>query len=401
MGMNRWIIVVFFIIVLGGIALIDAGTKRPINWAPTFDQRDKIPFGLYVLYQELSSIFGTEKKIDDTKRTAYEEIEQLDSLKAYHTALIDILDYGTYGDTKMEPLLNFVRNGGEVFVSTLYFDEWLLDTLGIAQEELRHSIFFPSDKSVTYSLAGDTARIRLEKVTDFTVFTKLNGKNCTILGNLHARGRMIPNFIKVSFGKGHFYLHASPSVFTNYNMLTEPGYRYSSKALQVIAHKNILWIDNYYDSAMSRSPLRVVLSQSGFRQAWYLLLVGLLLLLLFKSKREQRAVKIVTPEPNLSRDFAKTIGALYFENGKPGNIVLKKIDYFLYAIRSSYQLETLDLMNPEFIRHLSRKSGVDIAETQSLITHIDQYRHRETFTIEEVKFINSIIEDFKSKANII
>ncbi|MBE8722917.1 DUF4350 domain-containing protein [Sphingobacterium pedocola] len=399
--MNKGIIIAFIIIVLGGIALIDAGTRRPINWTPTFDQRDKVPFGLYVLHQELSSIFGAERKINDTEDATYEEIERLDSLKAYNTALIDILDYGTYGDTKMEPLLKFVHGGGEAFISTLYVDEWLLDTLGVAQEELRYSIFFPSDKNVMYSLAGDTARIRLEKVTDFTVFTKLNSKNCTILGNLHARGRVMPNFIKVSFGKGYFFLHTSPSVFTNYNMLTESGYHYSSKALQVVTHKNIRWIDNYYDSSVSRSPLRVVLSQSGFRQAWYLLLVGLLLLLIFKSKREQRAVKIFRPEPNLSRDFAKTIGTLYYENGKPGNIVLKKIDYFLYAIRNSYQLETLELMNPEFIRQLSRKSGVEIAETQSLLTHIDQYRRRETFTVEDVKLINYIIENFKSKANII
>src|SRR5690606_16750424 len=98
-GMNRGIIVIFVIIVLGGIALIDAGTKRPINWTPTFDQRDKIPFGLYVLHQELSSIFGSEKRIEDSKHALYEEIEELDSLKSYNTALIDILDYGTYGDT--------------------------------------------------------------------------------------------------------------------------------------------------------------------------------------------------------------------------------------------------------------------------------------------------------------
>lgn len=397
--MNRGIIVVLIIVVLGGIALIDAGTKRPINWTPTFDQRDKIPFGLYVLHQELSSVLGTAREIEDSKQPLYEEIEQLDSLREYNTALIDILDYGDYGDKKMKPLLDFVQHGGEVFASSLYFNEWLLDTLGVAQEELRHSIFFPSDERVRYSLAGDTARIRLEKVTDFTVFTKLNSKSCTILGNLHSRGRKIPNFIKVSFGKGHFYLHAAPSVFTNYNMLTRAGYHYSSKALQIVNHKNIRWIDNYYDSNVSRSPLRVVLSQPGFRQAWYLLLIGLLLLLLFKSRREQRAVQIVKPESNLSRDFAKTIGTLYYENGQPGNIVLKKIDYFLYAIRSSYQLDTLDLMNPDFIRTLSRRSGVPLEETQSLVTHLDRYRHLENFTIEDVKFINNSIENFKSKAN--
>ena len=48
------IYIVFLAILLVGIIYIDAVRPRPINWNPTFDLKDKIPFGLYVFDQHAS-----------------------------------------------------------------------------------------------------------------------------------------------------------------------------------------------------------------------------------------------------------------------------------------------------------------------------------------------------------
>lgn len=389
------------LVVLIGIALIDAGAKRPVDWTPTYDQRDKIPFGLFVLHTELPAMLGTKKKYADTEVSFYEEVSNLNSLKKFDWAIIDVLDYGSYAEEESKPLLEFVHKGGELFIASAYLNDWLLDTLDIAQDEIRPDIFFPTDKTVTYSLGLEDERIQLEKVTSFMIFSKLNSKTSKILGNVHTRGRSLPNFVQIKFGKGSFYLHSTPLVFTNYHMLSEKGYTYATKALNVITKNHVLWSDNYYASMESSSPLRVMLGHSGFKQAWYLLLFGLVLLLIFKSRRTQRAVKVVHPEPNLSKEFAKTIGNLYYENGNPGNVIGKKIDYFLFAVRAHYQLETTDLQDDKFCRQLALRAGMDVEEVRLFLRSLEMYQRKSNYTTQDVKVVNEIIEDFKNKANIL
>ena len=389
------------LVVAIGIALIDAGAKRPINWSKTYNFKDKIPYGLFVFRNELPHILGEDRVYENFGETMYELVDRLDSVQDYGAALIDIYQYAGYDDLDAKKILDYASTGGEVFVASTYIGSELLDTLGIHAEALQYKLFVPTDKNVSYSLGEDTARLHLDKVNEFNVFSKLNKETCTILGQLHARGRAMPNFIRVSHGKGGIYLHLLPEVFTNYHMLQQGSYEYASRALQIIKNKKILLSDYYFKSDQSATPLRVVLTQPGFYQAWYLLLFGLFVLLLFKSKREQRAVKIVRPEPNLSKEFAKTIGTLYYENGEPGNIIHKKIDFFLYAIRYSYHLETMNLLDDKFLRQLSLKSSIPLEETTILFTFLHGCRERSNFSIEEVKNVNKKIEDFKSKANLI
>ncbi|MBC7438681.1 MAG: DUF4350 domain-containing protein, partial [Flavobacterium sp.] len=46
------IYIAILIILLFGIVIIDGSKPIPINWTPTYDTKDKIPFGLYVLDKE-------------------------------------------------------------------------------------------------------------------------------------------------------------------------------------------------------------------------------------------------------------------------------------------------------------------------------------------------------------
>lgn len=389
-----------FVVALG-IAIIDAGAKRPIDWSKSYNFRDKIPYGLFVFRSELPQILGSERSYSDFGESTYELIAQLDSMQDYRRSILDIYPNIGYDQVDAKVVLSYIREGGEVFLSGEYLGEQLLDTLGIQVETLRETLFMPTDKNISYSLEGDTSRIHLAKAMGFRVFSKLDAKTCTILGQLHARGRAIPNFVRVSLGKGTLYLHLLPEVFTNYHLLQKGGYEYASKAVQAIQSDKVMLSDYYFESEQSRTPLRVILTNPGFYQAWYLLLFGLLVLFVFKSKREQRAVKIIKPEQNLSKEFAKTIGTLYYENGHPGNIIHKKIDYFLYTIRSNYQVETMNLLDEKFLRVLSLKTAVSVEETTALFSFIHECKSRNDFTIEEVKKVNRRIEEFKSKANII
>ncbi len=394
-----WSILVLVIIL--GIALIDASVTRPIDWRKTFNVRDKIPFGLFVFHEELPNILGTDRIYQDFGDTFYEEISRLDSAKKYDVALIHIDEYSSYDEEDIQKIIHYAHQGGEVFIAALYLSPLLMDTLGIHAERIDYARFLPNDNRVTYSLAKDTARIKVDKVQEYRVFSKLQSSTCTVLGHLHSRGRALPNFVRVSVGKGNIYLHSLPDIFTNYHILRESRYDYVAKALHALQHQEIFLADSYYEWEKPRTPLRVILTQPGFYQAWYLLLIGLLLLLVFKSKREQRALKVIKPEPNLSKEFAHTIGNLYYENGHPGNIIHKKIDYFLFMIRSLYHLETWDILDDKFLKHVSLKSGVAPEETKALMQLLESYRKSTQHQLEDVKIVNNSIEDFKQKAQLI
>ncbi|HMR17869.1 MAG TPA: DUF4350 domain-containing protein [Sphingobacterium sp.] len=394
-----WIVLLFCVVV--GIAIIDAGVTRPINWQKTYNIRDKIPFGTFVLHEELPDIMGPGRQYRDFGDTFYEEIERLDSAENYGAALIEIDSYMGFGEEELDKVLHYVTQGGEVFLSAMYYNPNLLDTLGIQIEAIDYQRFQPTPNRITYTLGEDTTRIKLDKNEEYYIFSKLDPKTCTVLGHLHSRGRALPNFVRIAVGKGYIYLHCLPEIFTNYHILEKDRYRYVTQALNVIRNKEVLFSDLYYTWEQPRTPLRVILAKPGLAQAWYLLLVGLLLLLVFKSKREQRAVKVVRPEANMSKEFAQTIGNMYYENGHPANIIHKKIDYFLFAIRSLYHLDTMELLDEKFIRQLALKTGIETEETRQFMQLLEHYRKTKNHHIDDVKLVNNYIEDYKQKAEII
>ena len=401
--MNRatWTGLLLLIIVLLGIVFIDAGAQRPIDWRESYLFKDKIPFGTYVFREEIGNILPGDRQYTNFGDSFYDALYQEDSTAQVSSAVIDIFEYQDFYEDDTDVLLQYIKNGGEVFLSAKSLPTQFLDTLGLYMQTLDYAKFKPLPQTVYYTLGNDTAKLYLNKVNGYPIFSKLNPQTTTILGSLNSRGREIPNFIKVNYGKGTLYLHLVPAVFGNYYMLQEESYRYASKVINVIKSKDILLSDYGYTWEQPRTPLRVLLSNPGFAQAWYLLLLGLVLLLLFKSKREQRAVPVVTPEPNKSKEFAQTIGNLYYENGTPGNIIQKKIEYFLFDIRNNYQLDTLKLDDERFIRQLASKSGISIEETRQLLNVIEVYKSKSDVSILDVKLINQKIEEFKQKANFI
>ncbi|MFZ4862731.1 DUF4350 domain-containing protein [Sphingobacterium sp. Mn56C] len=386
-------------LVVLGIALIDASSQRPLDWNKSLRYQAKAPYGLYVFRQELQQVLGGNREISDFSVSYYTKFSQLDSLGSSDNAVVGIKYYNYLDEYETTKMLDFVGQGGEVFLAGYAFSDSLLDSLGIKLEELNEVKFRPKATTVAYSLGNDTALLRMDKVSDFLIFSKLDPKTCTIMGQLQVNQQSFPMFIRIAFGKGYLYLHSLPELFTNYYMLQQQSYLFASRTINVMRSTKVHIYDSHFKGVQPETPLRVILSMPGFNQAWYLLLVGLLALLLFKSKREQAAIPILRPEPNRSKAFAQVIGSLYYENGNPGNIIHKKIEYFLYSIRVTYTLDTTDLTDERFIRQLASKSTVSLKDTEALIALLNRYKQQEHVTFAEVKMVNQQIEEFKSKAN--
>jgi len=383
------------ILLIAGVAVVEFSTPRPVNWNKTYDERDKIPYGTFVFYNELKSLFP-ESKVQDIDVTPYEYFDDYYSwedstyLTTGNYILIDELS--KIDNPSAQELLDFASFGNNIFISSNYFPAKLMDSLGF---ETKNDFAF-NGRATLYltnpALAKDS--ITIKKGSTKFYFEKHDSLNTTVLGRQKFGDSLYTNYIKTRWGKGHFFLHLQPVAFTNYHLLKKENAKYSA-ALMSYLRDDTIYFDSRRKSArdLGESPLRFFLSQPALRWAWYLVLLTTLLFMVFNAKRRQRVVKVIEPPKNTTVEFAKTIGNLYYETKDHNNIIEKKITYFLEYIRRVYYLDTQTL-DEKFIKNLSQKSNKDQVEIKELITIIMYLRGKEECNENNLLQLNAAIEDF-------
>ncbi|WP_276380773.1 DUF4350 domain-containing protein [Flavobacterium sp. H4147] len=388
------ILVLIFILIL----ISDNNKQKPIDWRPTFSVNDKIPFGLYVFDKEIGGIFKNEKiqRIADVTPYEFLDSKYVDDTLTNGTysvkgTFINISPNNNIDDQSMKEIMYFVSHGNNAFLSMVDFPKPLLDTLKIAYasnflKTKNNSVWFANKKLSTkkYKAIAD--------IGDY--FSKIDTLNTTVLGYQGEPGsKKNINFIKVPYKNGYFFLHTYPIAFTNYSLLKKDRYQYTEKALSYIPKGNILWYTKVQsEEGISSSPMRYILSQPALKWAWYMFLIGMLIFMIFNAKRKQRIVPILQPLPNLTVDFTKTIGNLYYQEGDHTNIIDKKIIYFLEKIRTEYLIDTTKL-DDDFIKKLHLKTGKNEADIQELVFLINEHRNSYHDSIEaDLIRINNAIE---------
>ncbi len=396
------IILGIFVAVLVGIMAAEIVRPKPLNWSPSYTSSDKIPFGCYVLYQELKQLFP-QQKIYSTNQSMYNILADRDSSKTTSYLLINnILDLDRQESNQ---LLNYVSQGNDSFIAATNFGNFLSDTLNLKVE-------------TRYTLKEDTLQIRLSNPSlsnkTYTLargaynahFTSVDSLNTTILGYITYNSEdqplkskkqhtvTSPNFVKVKFGKGNFYLHSTPQTFTNYYML-RGNENYVSSSLSYLKNVDLYW-DNYKKSGriVIDSPMRFVLNQPPLKWAYYLGVSGILLFVVFKAKREQRIIPIIRSLENTSIQFARTIGGLYYEYRDYSDLIHKKINFFLEHIRSNYHINTV-VIDHKTVSDLSAKSGKSIAETKALIDLLIHLKNKQQHSEQDLMDLEKKLNKFK------
>jgi hypothetical protein len=380
---------------------MEVNRKERIDWTKSYNPKEKKPYDTYVFKKELTNFIPSKPKIKEINQSIYHYF-LANKISAKEEALVYVGNSFESSQAGTSKLLDFVQKGGVVFISSYTISQDLLDTLHVNRA-------YYSAYQANHGIEEEKFAIELTKYREKANFDLLEGaslfdelpKKAIILGNVQVGKTVAANFIQITFGEGTFYLHLEPDVFTNYYLLKKETFPIGFHTVQYLNGKNILWYNEFYANEHEQTPLRFILSNMYLRAAWYLLLVGLLLYLLFKSKRQQRAIPIVREEENKSVEFAKTIGSLYYENGSPGNMLQKKINYFLFDVRKQFQVDTSDLLTPKFIYSISQRTAINSEEVTIFFTTINQLKSKNDCTVAELKIAFQIIEDFKLKAQMI
>jgi hypothetical protein len=384
----------YIFLLVAAIALVitvELLTPKPIDWRTTYDRTDKIPFGSKILYELLPDIFPGQP-INVHSTTLYENKDNLGPGN-----YLFIGDSFTPAEQDLAILLELVANGSQAFIAAGNLSNNLLDTLDIETDY---------DISLTDTVLTNLTNPRLKAKNPY-IFTRINSLfsfqsadsakvNFQSLGTISTG---TPNFIRIRWGKGSFYLHAIPQVYTNYNMLARKNEEYISKTLSYLPVQPVYWQEYYKGNQHeSQTPFRFIISTPPLRWAFYLSLLAVVIFVLFEAKRRQRIIPIVKPLANTTLEFTQTIGRLYFQHKDHKNIAEKQITYFLDHLRSQYYT-SVQVFDEALYERLVQKTGQpkeDIVQLFKLITFIRSQSHISQTTLLE---LNQRIEKFEGKTN--
>jgi hypothetical protein len=364
---------------------------KPTDWNPSYLKEDKIPFGTYILYNELESIFPnaliTPSRLPVYNALKDQNFERTNYLLIAGEVKMDGYDY--------EELVKFMERGNNVFIAAYQLSNTLADTLNLQM----NSVFQNVNETPVNFVNPDLKEKRnyvFNKGLGDQYFSKVDTLRATALGR-NAGGEV--SFVKYAFGKGALYILPSPKLLSNYNVLNPVGVAYIAKVLSHLpAAERVIWDENNTKGNVDdESILRVLLRHDSLRWAYYLALTGLLIFILFEMKRRQRIIPIIEPLKNTSVDFVKTVGKVYYQQRDNRDIVQKKIGYFLEYVRINFRLKTTKL-DAEFTTNLALKSGVNEKVVQQLIETINKVNNAAVVNDQELINLNKLIEKFYKQA---
>ncbi len=374
------------------------------NWKENYREREKSPFGTYIIFNEMSSLLDNEEvhylkvNIEDYLLDNYED-EKFSNYICIKDAAPKL------DDQAIDKLLGFVSDGNTAFIALNSFPEYLKEKLEFETKE-RDSLWY-SDKELkvlsgSFTLenkAFDLTALGYDRNITGQYFSAYNSGRSIVLGTQDINTVSKANYIKIYYGKGLVYLHSQPIAFTNYYMLKNTV-KYTENVFSYLPSAPTLWDPQIRKSSLSQEPdnspekdsvFKYFLAHSSLKWSLFLAMGSLLLFMLFNARRKQRPIPILPKVTNATVAFTQTISNLYLKENNPKNLVDKKITYFLEAIRTQFLLDTSNL-NERFIELLALKSGNEISSTRYLIKTIRALRGRSECSNEELMRLNSMIE---------
>jgi hypothetical protein len=379
---------------------------KKTNWDENFREKEKSPFGTYIVYNEANTLFKKQEVVY-LKENFYDFMQEPDeNVKNQLFNYICIKSSANkLTDAGVDRLLSLVSEGNNAFLALNYFSDALKEELGFTTNNLDNDVFKQEDlKALKGEFELENPSFESESYTfDSNIrrnyIVEYNEKSTIVLGTAKIDGEKLPNFIKVYHGKGAVYIHTNPVVFTNYFLLKDQE-KYTEYVFSYLPANRVYWdpqikkskFDNASDTD-NTSIFNFFLQHQTLKWFLYVSFGGILLFMLFNARRKQRAIPIIHPIENTTVAFTQTISSLYLKEQDHKNLVDKKIAFFLEKVRTKYLLNTTNL-NKDFIEHLVAKSGNEIENTNYLINTIITLHKKSECSEEELLVLHKMMDKF-------
>ncbi|ASV31387.1 DUF4350 domain-containing protein [Maribacter cobaltidurans] len=396
--------IVTAVILIAGLLLLQYNKPKTINWFESYVNTHKIPYGTIVANQLMTNTLF-KGKVEQVYQPPYEFLSGSDSIQGLYVFVNNGI---SFEKSELNKLLEWTAKGNKVFIASENFEENLSDTLNfetgyqyggfeIAQKQ-EHRLVNPSLKR--------SRPFTYEKKNYVSFFKSIDTMSMKALATVQiTQGDSDEPMeeittVKTAFGKGQIILSTFPKGFTNYFILKDDNKDYTAGLLSYFGDSQRIYMDNYYKSGKSfyTSPMYIFLNTKELKWAYYTVLIGGLLYIIFEGKRKQRYIPVVKPLQNQTLAFTRTISDMYFEKGDRKSISEHKINYFLNYIKSRYYLIAVN-KEEEFYKNVSARSGNDLEETTRLFNYMDELRGSSEISESQLIKLNKLIQKFKSKSD--
>lgn len=388
---------------------------RRLSWRTTLDPEGRNPYDTYALRQlldEPAQRRGVVLLTDSLVRSLPEA-----ATGANYVFIGEAMYAGT---DDIYRLADFVAQGNTAIIASRYLD----DQLAFILFEEDCGIYY-LDRRADPALQDSIARVRLlaagagehrfvyvEQFAPTVYYWRYFPPQAFCESGLQPLGTLQDsnyNFARIDYGAGTFYLHSHPILFTNYFLVQPAGRDYAEGVFRYLRNGTIYWDEysrvpeNFYNSRSGAAQpqrlreehaLQYILQQPPLAWAWYLLILMGLLYLLFRTKRRQRVVPVLTPNINSSRQYLATLARLHFLQGNHLRLAQEEIKLFSRFLRERYGIGWNENDRHAFGRELVARTGVSAAIAEEALTQIKFVRGVKTLDEGALLRFHRALADF-------
>lgn len=224
------------------------------------------------------------------------------------------------------------------------------------------------------------------------------------------------NFVRFSIGEGYLYYNLLPELFTNSFLSKKEYLPYFNNVFAHFETDKIIWASDILRKAAPRklnakeiedapivSSMEFIYKQTNLRNAWYVMLLGGLVFIVFKGKRKQRIVPVLPKAENNSKEFIRNIANLYYSTANYGNIAIKLVSNFVLDINNKYHLDIKagDKIADWQIEKIAKISAIDLPALKALANNYNTLLGQRFYNIDESKMkeIYKVIQQYYKLEN--
>ena len=376
------------------------------NWANEFLLEDRNPMGLVLFKTMFESYADSSIIINDSldyfkKDTNSTYIFIGDKFSVYPSEFDTILSEVKQGANLLLSFHNLIDTINQHFFYDNY-NEWHFE------EEIE-----VYSKNGTYNLYSIFQSDTIARVWKLFRESNLKDTNFVSLTSFMET----PNFVKLKLGKGHVFLHSNPELFYNYQMLTKDGFNHAQFIIhQFPAQKKIKWLElgrltdyiGEYETQEATgekgrkdsSLLQFLFKKIELLIALLLTILGIILYLIFRSKRYWPIVAYIPESKNRSLDFANTMTAIYLQQESPYSILIVMRKNFRSNVAKQFFIDLSIKDKNQAVKTLSEKSGMRNDFVEKLVNMLENQKMH-AVTYEYVQEVAKMQRDFYMKTGII
>ncbi len=361
---------------------------QKFDWTVTYYHHDKNPFGAFV-FKSL-----TDNSWTGTIATSNETIYEIREMEASN--LLIVCDNFKISDIELEALLHLADTGKTIFIAAGRIDTLLTNRLGVKMNKWNLKFVIQS------MWGGDSTGLKLTGLADndnifwlpnqllAQYFVDYDPEHTEILAE-NANGQAVA--LKLLYGNGTIVLCSTPMVFTNFAMLKNDNHRFVSGLISAMPQGPSHWTHFYQLGRVeAQSPLRYILSEPSLKWAFYITMTGVILFMLFESKRTQRVIPIIPPVKNDTLSFVKTISRLYYLKKDHKQLATKKILHFMDHLKQKLLIYVNDELE-EVIARVAAKTGSSKETVRAVFEMIDKIGMSKYISAEDLKTLVAKTDD--------